>query len=105
MRSLFLMIFLWFGMVIVLVNVASFITGIITERRSQFPRNSPMSQMFGVYAQSAADVFEKEGKKGSAPNWNRVEGGLGITAEFSATLGIESRARLGPKEAQKQLGQ
>ncbi len=46
----------------VVVNIASFVTGIIIERRSQFPRTGPMSQMFGVYAQSAVEVLERDGK-------------------------------------------
>ena len=99
MRSLFLKIFLWFGLVMVLVNVASFITGIITERRSQFPRNSPMSQMFGVYAQSAADVFEREGKAGLASYLERVEAASRINAVFFDDLGNEVSGRPAPEGA------
>src|SRR5437867_13446819 len=105
MRSLFLKIFLWFGLVMVLVNVASFITGIITERRSQFPRNSPMSQMFGVYAQSAADVFEKEGKTASLLIWNVSKRRLALTPYFSTTSAMKSRAGLRLKELQMQLAE
>src|SRR5437870_2920300 len=97
MRSLFLKIFLWFGLVMVLVNVASFITGIITERRSQIPRNSPMSQMFGVYAQSAADVFEREGKAGLASYLERVEATSRINAVLFDDLGNEVSGRPAPE--------
>ena len=38
MKSLFVKILLWFGLAMVLVNIASFATGIFTERRFQQPR-------------------------------------------------------------------
>jgi signal transduction histidine kinase len=73
MRSLFLKIFLWFGLAMVVVNVASFVTGIVTERRSQPPRTSPMASMFGVYAQTAIEVFERDGKSALASYLEHVE--------------------------------
>jgi len=72
MRSLFLKIFLWFGLAMVVVNIAAFVTGIVTERRSQGPRNNPMSQTLGIYAQSAADLFEKD-SSAVRPYLDRVE--------------------------------
>src|SRR5712691_1540173 len=72
MRSLFLKIFLWFGLAMVVVNVASFVTGIVTERRSQ-PRTNPMAPMFGVYAQTAVEVFERDGKPALASYLEHVE--------------------------------
>ena len=73
MRSLFLKIFLWFGLAMVVVNVASFVTGIVTERRSQPPRTNPMASMFGVYAQTAIEVFERDGKSALASYLEHVE--------------------------------
>ncbi len=73
MRSLFLKIFLWFGLAMVLVNVASFTTGIVMERRSQSSRGNPMAPMFGVYAQTAVEILEKDGKSGLASYLGRVE--------------------------------
>src|SRR5436190_384850 len=73
MRSLFLKIFLWFGLAMVLVNVASFTTGIVMERRSQSSRGNPMAPMFGVYAQTAVEILEKDGKPGLASYLGRVE--------------------------------
>ena len=96
MRSLFLKIFLWFGLVMVVVNVASFVTGILTERRSQFPRQSPMAQMFGVYAQSAVEVFERDGKTALASYLDRVEHASNIHAVLFDNLGNEVSGRTVP---------
>lgn len=97
MRSLFLKIFLWFGLVMVVANIASFVTGIVTERRSQFPRTSPMSQMFGVYAESAVEVFERGGKTALASYLERVEHASNIHAVLFDSLGNEVSGRTVPE--------
>ena len=61
MHSLFLRVFLWFGIAMVLVNVASFATGIFAERRFQPPRNHPLAPMTGLLAQTAVETFERDG--------------------------------------------
>jgi signal transduction histidine kinase len=96
MRSLFLKIFLWFGLVMVVANVASFVTGILTERRSQFPRQGPMSQMLGVYAESAVEVFERDGKTALASYLDRVEHASNIHAVLFDSLGNEVSGRAVP---------
>ena len=96
MRSLFLKIFLWFGLVMVVANVASFVTGILTERRSQFPRQSPMAQTFAVYAQSAVEVFERDGKTALASYLERVEHASKIHAVLFDSLGNEVSGRTVP---------
>src|SRR3954447_25906532 len=58
MRSLFLRLFLWFGIAMILVNIASFVTGILTERRFHPPRNHPLAPMTGLVAQTAVETFE-----------------------------------------------
>jgi two-component system sensor histidine kinase CpxA len=97
MRSLFLKIFLWFGLVMVVVNVASFVTGILTERRSQFPRQTLMAQMFGVYAQSAVEVFERDGQAALASYLERVEHASNIHAVLFDNLGNEVSGRSVPE--------
>lgn len=97
MRSLFLKIFLWFGLVMVVANIASFVTGIATERRSQFPRQSPMAQMFGVYAQTAVEVFERDGQAALATYLERVEHASHINAVLFDTLGNEVSGRNVPE--------
>jgi len=61
MRSLFLRLFLWFGLAMILVNIASFVTGILTERRFQPQRNHPLAPMTGLVAQTAVETFEYGG--------------------------------------------
>ena len=99
MRSLFLKIFIWFGLVMVVVNIASFVTGIFIERRSQFPRQSPMAQMFGVYAESAVEVFERDGKTALAAYLERVEHASNIRAVLFDSLGNEVSGRPVPEGA------
>lgn len=57
----------------VVVNVASFVTGIIIERRWDPSRNNPMAAMFAVYARTAVEVLERDGQTGLAAYLNRVE--------------------------------
>src|SRR5258707_13763321 len=97
MRSLFLKIFIWFGLVMVVVNIASFVTGIVTERRSQFPRQGLMAQMFGVYAESAVEVFERDGTTPLASYLDRVEHASNINAVIFENLGNEVSGRAGPE--------
>src|SRR5258708_11749129 len=95
MRSLFMKIFIWFGLVMVVANVASFVTGMVIERRSQFPRQGPMSQMFGVYAQSAVEGFERDGKTAFASYLERVEHASNIHALLFVNFGNEGSGRTG----------
>ncbi|MDX6528573.1 MAG: two-component system, OmpR family, sensor histidine kinase CpxA [Blastocatellia bacterium] len=97
MRSLFLKIFIWFGLVMVVANVASFLTGIAIERRSQFPRQSPMTQVFAVYAQSAVEVFERDGKTALASYLERVEHVSNVNAVLFDSLGNEVSGRTVPE--------
>src|SRR6185312_12752206 len=100
MRSLFLKIFLWFGLAMALVNVASFVTGILSERRSQSSRGNPMAPMFGIYAQSASEVFEKEGKMALAGYLFRVNAASRINSVFFNEKGEELSGREIPPGAQ-----
>src|SRR6267154_1677418 len=80
MRSLFLKIFLWFGLAMVVINVASFVTGIFIERRSQGQRANPMAPMFGIYAQTAAEILERDGPAALASYLAHVESASHIHA-------------------------
>jgi two-component system sensor histidine kinase CpxA len=96
MRSLFLKIFLWFALAMVLVNVASFVTGIITERQSQPFRTNPMSPVFGVYAQTAVEIFERDGRAALAAYLERVERASHIRATLLDERGEEVAGRTVP---------
>jgi len=98
MRSLFLKIFLWFGLAMVVVNIASFVTGIVTERRSQGSRNNPMSQTLGIFAQSAADLFERDGTA-VGPYLDRVESATKIQSVLLNDRGEELSGRAIPPGA------
>jgi two-component system sensor histidine kinase CpxA len=96
MRSLFLKIFLWFGLAMVVINVASFVTGILTERRSQPMRTSPMAQTFGVLAQTAVEIFERDGQPPLASYLDRVEAASHIHAVLLDERGNELSGRTLP---------
>jgi signal transduction histidine kinase len=98
MRSLFLKIFLWFGLAMVVVNIASFVTGIVMERRSQSSRGNPMAPMFGVYAQTAVEILEKDGKAALAAYLDRVAGASRINAVVFNERGEEVSGRPVPNE-------
>lgn len=99
MRSLFLKIFLWFGLAMVVVNVASFMTGIVMERRSQSSRGNPMAPMFGVYAQTAVEILEKDGKAALAGYLERVAAASHISAVVFDERGEEVSGRPVPQDA------
>jgi two-component system sensor histidine kinase CpxA len=73
MRSLFLRVFLWFGLAMVLVNIASFATGIFAERRFQPPRNHALAPMTGLLAQTAVETFERDGPSALHSYLQRLE--------------------------------
>ena len=80
MRSLFLRVFLWFGIAMVLVNVASFATGIFAERRFQAPRNHPLAPMTGLLAQTAVETFERDGPTALHSYLQRLESTSAVRA-------------------------
>lgn len=99
MRKIFLKILLWFGLAMVLVNVASFVTGVIIERHSQPQRSNPMAPMFGVYAQTAVEVFERDGQAALASYFERVERASRIRAVMFDERGEEVSGRTAPTRA------
>ncbi|HJZ80758.1 MAG TPA: ATP-binding protein [Pyrinomonadaceae bacterium] len=72
MRSLFLRILLWFGLAIIAAAVASFVVGVITERRVREKAPPHLIQALGVYSQTAAETFEREGAEGTKRYLDRV---------------------------------
>ena len=99
MRSLFLKILLWFGLAMVLVNVVSFVTGVVIERRSQPQRDNPAASMYGVYAETAAEIFEKDGQPALLSYLERVEGASHINAVVFNERGEEISGRVVPAGA------
>src|SRR5436189_3858273 len=101
MRSLFLKIFLWFGLAMVVVNVASFMTGILIERRSQSGRGNPLAPVFGVYAQTAVEILERDGKGALAAYLERVKNSSHIDAVVMNERGEELSGLEPPPHAQE----
>jgi two-component system sensor histidine kinase CpxA len=101
MKSLFLKIFIGFGVAMVLINVASFVTGILTERRFQPPRNHPLAPMMAVFAQTAADTFERDGTTGLRAYLDRVAQTSSIEALLFNGNGQELSSRTALPNAQQ----
>ena len=93
MRSLLLKIFLWFGLAMVVVNVASFATGILIERRSQSGRGNPMAPMLAAYAQTAVEILERDGKAELAAYLERVRNSSHVDAVVLNEQGEELSGR------------
>lgn len=73
----------------VLVNVGSFVTGIIAERRFQPPRNNPIAQMSGLMAQTAVETFEMGGQQGLRSYLSRLETASNVRAVLLNDRGEE----------------
>lgn len=100
MRSLFLKIFLWFGVAMVLVNIASFATGIFTERRFQPARNHPVATTMAVFAETAEQSWERDGQAGLREYLDRIEQVSSINAVLFDEHGRELSGRVIPERAQ-----
>ena len=85
----------------VLVNVVSFVTGVIIERRSQSQRSNPAAPMFGVYAQTAVDIFERDGQAALSSHLERVERTARIRAVVFNERGEEISGRPAPARARE----
>ena len=83
----------------VLANIASFVTGIVAERRSQNQRINPMAPVFGLFAQTAMEVFERDGQAGLAAYLERVEQTSNIHAALLDQNGNEVSGRTLPEGA------
>jgi len=64
----------------VLVNIASFATGILAERRFQPPRNNPLAPMTGLVAQTAVETFEYGGAPALSSYLSRLESTAAVHA-------------------------
>ena len=73
-RSLFLKIFLWFGAVVITVIVGTFLVGELT-RPEPFrpPQRSPMDLAVGIYAQTAAEIYVRDGQSALVAYIDRLQ--------------------------------
>jgi two-component system sensor histidine kinase CpxA len=96
MRRLFIKIFLWFGVAMVVANVASFVTGVVIQRRSQVQRAGPFAPSFGILAQTAVDTLEKGDVQALISYLQRVEQASHVNAFVLNAQGQEVTGRVLP---------
>jgi two-component system sensor histidine kinase CpxA len=99
MRTLFIKIFLWFGVAMVVANVAAFLTGVVIQRRSQAPRNNPLAPSFGILAQTAVETLERENSEALKSYLERLENVSRIRAAVLNERGDEVSGRALPPGA------
>ena len=79
-RSLFLKIFLWFGLVVLTVIVSGFIVGMLNHERFDPALHKPLDQILSEYAREAAREYERGGQAALAAYLDRVESESNIHA-------------------------
>lgn len=93
MRSLFIKIFLWFGVAMILANVAAFVTGVLIQRSSQRPRLNPFASSFGILAQTAVETLERQNPEALKSYFDRVENASRVRAAVLNERGEEVSGR------------
>jgi signal transduction histidine kinase len=93
MRSLFLRILLWFGLAMMAAAVASFVVGVVAVRQERDFAPPHLVQAFGVYSQTAADTFERDGPVAVDAYLQRVAQASGIHAVLLDERGAEVSGR------------
>src|SRR5205085_5625178 len=86
-----------------LVNVDSFVTGIFVERQSQ-RRSNLFAPILAVYAQTAVEIFGRDGQAALAAYLERVERASSIRAVLFDERGAEVSGRPVPAGAQELPG-
>ncbi len=103
MRSLFLKIFIWFGLAMGLVISANFLSSYVTFREDA--RGRPPGQFTTMFAQTAAEKFEREGKTAAASYIDLLERTTKSRAYLFDQNGNELTGRDAPPEAREAAGQ
>ncbi|MEJ7615402.1 MAG: ATP-binding protein [Pyrinomonadaceae bacterium] len=104
MSSLFLRIFLWFWLAMALVNVAFFLSFVLT--RPEPPRSPPGQRPpgrspLGIHARVAAEIFEREGAAALTAYLERLEEATNIRADLFNDRGEKLAGRELSAGAQK----
>jgi two-component system sensor histidine kinase CpxA len=71
-RSLFLKIFLWFGAALLTVVVGTFLVGELL-RPERPPQRRPINAEVNGYAQTAAEIYERDGRAGLVQYFDHIE--------------------------------
>ena len=80
MRSLFLKIFLWFWLMMVLINLASFIAFVLQPEIVVSRWQSATSNALALYAQQAIELYDKSGQPALADFLHRLDRSADIRA-------------------------
>lgn len=89
MRSLFWKIFLWFWLTLMLVVAAFVISAALQSRPLSIRWRETLRTSLAVYAQTAVDVYERDGRDALAAHLNRVEHASRIRAFVFNEQGAE----------------
>lgn len=103
MRSLFLRIFLWFWLALILVNVGVFFSFVLTRPEMPGPHwhRPPLGKyIMDIYAQTSAEIFERQGKPALAAYLNRLEEATNMRAVLFNERGEELSGRNIPSGAE-----
>jgi two-component system sensor histidine kinase CpxA len=73
LRSLFLKIFLWFGLVVLTVIAGGFIVGMVNHDRLAPPMRRPFDEVLNEHARQAAREYERGGQAALSVYLDRVE--------------------------------
>jgi two-component system, OmpR family, sensor histidine kinase CpxA len=104
LRRVFIKIFLWFWLAMALVIVGLFLSIFITERREQGPPwRARHAALLGVYAQSAIEVFERDGRAALVAYLERVESASRVRAVVFNQDGEEITGRAQPAHAREMV--
>src|SRR5262245_3053583 len=101
MRSLFLRILMWFGLTMIAAAVGSFIVGVIAEREARDIAPPHLVQALGVYSQTAADLYSRDGATAVGSYLDRVGQVSGIHAVLLDEHGVEVSGRPIPAGAEQ----
>lgn len=102
LRSLFLKIFLWFWLAMAIIYVSAF-TVMELNRQEPFspPSHNAADMMFAAYAQTASEIYERDGVSPLASYMNRMEDSAHIKGVLFDSNGRELSGRLVPNKARE----
>lgn len=99
MRSLFLKIFIWFGLAMALVISANFLSSYVTFREDE--RGRAPGNFTTMFAQTAAEKLEREGKAAARDYLDSLEQTTKTRAYLFDQNGNEATGRDAPPEAKE----
>lgn len=87
---------MWFGLAIIAAAVASFVVGVVAEREARDMAPPHLVQALGIYSQTAADMFERDGSAAVEAYFDRIDHASGLRAYLVDDQGLEVSGRALP---------